>query len=70
MQEYASVLPSDVFAPGAGIATVTAQAAAAADLPASCLVCAGTTGEPDSRCIHCKLSSPVGRQAIADVWAA
>ena len=45
LQACAAVLPSDVFAPGTGVATVTADVAAAADLPAGCLVCAGTTGE-------------------------
>ena len=67
MQAYASVLPSNVFAPGAGVATVTAAAAAAADLPAGCLVCAGTTGE-DLSALHV-LQATIARWAgaITDV---
>ncbi len=42
-QEYASLLPSTVVAPGAPVAPLTPAAAARAGLPAGAVVCGGTT---------------------------
>jgi sugar (pentulose or hexulose) kinase len=42
-QEYAVLFPSQVVAPSAPVAAITAAAASRTGLPASCLVCGGTT---------------------------
>jgi sugar (pentulose or hexulose) kinase len=42
-QEYAHLFPSQVVAPSAPVAAITAAAASKTGLPASCLVCGGTT---------------------------
>jgi sugar (pentulose or hexulose) kinase len=43
LQEYAALFPSQVVAPSAPVATITAAAASRTGLPPSCLVCGGTT---------------------------
>ena len=45
VQPFAGLLPSEVNAPGAPVAPVTAEAADATGLPEDCLICAGTTGK-------------------------
>ena len=49
VQPFAGLLPSEVHAPGAPVAPVTAQVADRAGLSEDCLVCAGTTGELPTR---------------------
>ena len=44
MQPFAGLLPSEVHAPGAPVAPITAAAADTTGLPGGCLICAGTTG--------------------------
>ena len=43
-QDFAKVLPMNVFEPGSTVASVTAEASKRWDIPSSCVVCAGTTG--------------------------
>ena len=49
MQDFADILPRDVFEPGSPVGGVTPCIQQQWGIPASCVVCAGTTGDAQTQ---------------------